>query len=970
MKLSLVAMVSCACLLTVGPSLSQPGTTIDKLEAKNQTSFRPDFRGFRLFAARGWFQLSDGRRVPAGDLVGGDMYLQSTQVDGDRIRYELALESGAHLFYESLLSGVDRSYGGGELVSPLVLQAPLHATVATLSGLARIVKNEEIPPGEPAFHYYTVPVGSVVPFTCQYELLDTTWELDSFDSEFRYRGSCVLDFAAAVYRPRLLGLRIDGPSQAKESTTVPYRAIAEYDNGVSRGAAWRSEWNTSATDLAQVPHGLLRLGAVGRDEREIQIEANYVEDGVSLTAQKIVRVRYPQNAALSKSWLTHQANPQHSGYVPGKSELTSGRVLWQRDIGPSEAVSPIAAADGRVFATITLPGRESIALSAFDATSGDVLWSRRFDDVYQANPPAVAFGNVYIEVARAAVSSYGGAPLYAFSAANGSLVFRASLRTPMSEGVPRYLAPTPYDGVIYAGSGRSGGVWTFDAFSGISGWQAEISEWDGWAPSIAGRDLLAYVGPQNAALFSFDRVRGDQRDIVVDTHASSRDWDYRSAPAVNRAGAAFVIAGGRLMKFDAPTRSIAFELSSRFEGDPSVADGKVFAIDDGRLTVLDEIDGTQLWDWSAPEGPLRGQVIVTDSDVILSSDTAVHSLDSGTHQPSWSLPVGGKLALANDALYVTSSAGVLTAISLPLTGPPTADPGADRDVECQSDGSAAVWLDGSGSSDPDGDEDIASYRWSTADVPFAETRRAPVKLELGAHGFSLEVTDRAGSGSSAELQLDVVDTTPPTGAIISPAPGCYGPSDLPLVVHDTFQDSCRPQLTRDYEPGGSPLFSNHGDQHVVLTVRDAAGNAVPSSVDFTIDTVAPKVYLADSSSRLLDTGVAAFGDFLYTQDNDGARGYPLWEAIHLDGCTVYDGREWGNRNGSLIDDLFETGVAIFCRAFELCGQTRWSRPVLRGLAGDCGGNVGASELIIPGRFKVTREQCEQIARASAGAPRP
>ena len=94
--------------------------------------------------------------------------------------------------------------------------------------------------------------------------------------------------------------------------------------------------------------------------------------------------------------------------------------------------------------------------------------------------------------------------------------------------------------------------------------------------------------------------------------------------------------------------------------------------------------------------------------------------------------------------------------------PPVADAGDDRTVECAGPAGAAVALDGSASSDPDGD--ALTYVWTG---PFAEgggtvTGVSPtVTLPLGTHTIALTVSDPSGASASDEIVVTVGDTTGP-----------------------------------------------------------------------------------------------------------------------------------------------------------------------------------------------------------------
>jgi hypothetical protein len=98
----------------------------------------------------------------------------------------------------------------------------------------------------------------------------------------------------------------------------------------------------------------------------------------------------------------------------------------------------------------------------------------------------------------------------------------------------------------------------------------------------------------------------------------------------------------------------------------------------------------------------------------------------------------------------------------PANHPPVANAGAAQTVNCMGHGCASVTLNGSGSSDPDGD--ALSYVWTdqSNNVVVGTTAVVQLNVTLGVHWFTLTVTDTGGLTSTAATNVTVQDTTPPT----------------------------------------------------------------------------------------------------------------------------------------------------------------------------------------------------------------
>ena len=109
---------------------------------------------------------------------------------------------------------------------------------------------------------------------------------------------------------------------------------------------------------------------------------------------------------------------------------------------------------------------------------------------------------------------------------------------------------------------------------------------------------------------------------------------------------------------------------------------------------------------------------------------------------------------------------------------PLADAGVDRTVS--ADGCfATVLLNGSASSDPDGDP--LNFAWTG---PFGTVPGPvpPVSLPIGTHAITLTVDDGRGGSSSDTVIVTVVDTAPPTIASASPSPSVLGPANHQFVA--------------------------------------------------------------------------------------------------------------------------------------------------------------------------------------------
>jgi len=193
--------------------------------------------------------------------------------------------------------------------------------------------------------------------------------------------------------------------------------------------------------------------------------------------------------------------------------------------------------------------------------------------------------------------------------------------------------------------------------------------------------------------------------------------------------------------------------------------------------------------------------------------------------------------------------------------PPVADAGPDGIVEC-SGATTPVVLDGSTSSDPDGDP--LAFSWTdAAESVLGGTAVVMPSLLLGTHDFTLTVSDGQGESDADTVNITVRDTTAP--ALDLPEP---------LLV------TCRSAAP----PGGAGVPGDDAQVAAWLgsaTANDACDPAVPVTHDapavFGIGTTAVRFSASDDSDNTVQESrdlrvVYEFGGFLapLLQDNSAS----------------------------------------------------------------------------------------------------
>lgn len=164
---------------------------------------------------------------------------------------------------------------------------------------------------------------------------------------------------------------------------------------------------------------------------------------------------------------------------------------------------------------------------------------------------------------------------------------------------------------------------------------------------------------------------------------------------------------------------------------------------------------------------------------------------------------------------------------VPSNRPPIADAGADQIVECQSPSGTPVVLDGSGSSDPDGDP--LTYVW-TGSFGTASGVMPTVLLDLGIHDIDLTVSDPSGESDTDGVTIMVEDTLAPEISKVVANPNVLWPAlwqmvnvriSVSAIDACSAQSSCRIIGVRSSEPPllGIPDWQIIGDLRVLLRAK-------------------------------------------------------------------------------------------------------------------------------------------------------
>jgi hypothetical protein len=161
---------------------------------------------------------------------------------------------------------------------------------------------------------------------------------------------------------------------------------------------------------------------------------------------------------------------------------------------------------------------------------------------------------------------------------------------------------------------------------------------------------------------------------------------------------------------------------------------------------------------------------------------------------------------------------------------PVAEAGPDQTIQAGENCSAIVNLNGTGSTDPDGD--ALTFTW-TGDFGTAKGMTSSITLQLGSHPVTLSVDDGNGGTGTDRVKITVVDTTPPNIATLAANPAVLWPPNHKMVdvtvnynaTDNCGQPVCKISSVTSNEPISSSDYTIVDALHVKLRAdRLARGN--------------------------------------------------------------------------------------------------------------------------------------------------
>ncbi|HVC20446.1 MAG TPA: HYR domain-containing protein, partial [Vicinamibacterales bacterium] len=299
---------------------------------------------------------------------------------------------------------------------------------------------------------------------------------------------------------------------------------------------------------------------------------------------------------------------------------------------------------------------------------------------------------------------------------------------------------------------------------------------------------------------------------------------------------------------------------------------RAFMLPDGTVLLIGSGTGTEIYDpatdsftagaptlanhdyWAAIVQLTSGKILLAGNgsaevyDPSTGTSVSVGNPGVGSLFPAGAPLSNGRALITGGETFVpytfvaTSAATIFTPNS-----PPVADPGANQTVSAGAGCVANVTLDGSASSDPDGD--ALTYSWAEGTTPLGTGAVINVSLGVGTHVISLTVDDGHGGTDTKTVTITVADTAPPSFTVPPPVTleqaGPNGTLYTPVIPVATDYCNATPQVTVSGVPAGS-IFPA-GVTTLTYSASDTNGNTASATTTVTVhDTTPPALTLPGS----------------------------------------------------------------------------------------------------------------------------
>ncbi len=357
---------------------------------------------------------------------------------------------------------------------------------------------------------------------------------------------------------------------------------------------------------------------------------------LALVILAVVAVRLPAADAPSSDWPTQVSNAERNAVLSGSLATRRAQVGWS--VSLSAAATAPAVVDGRIYLT-----QVDGAVVCLDANTGTQVWRRSLTKPHSMTPVTVSSDRLVFTRFNHSSDSQ----TMALATDSGATLWSM----PVTAQWDTYGSPLVIGGRVFCGGGSYSGLYGFDLLSGAQlFFNSTLPQVSGWSPTAAqGGVLTCTAGTLRRHVATSGVV---ERSLVL---ASGGVWfNQDNLAAVS--GERVVVTSPAGLHCVQPTTFAPWwtVAATGFTGTPVITTNDVFVIQSGIIQRRSITDGSLLA--SAPALDLAGAsgsaLLVCDDAVLFSKPGRTYLLDRTTLAMRQTLPVGGRVAVAESALYV------------------------------------------------------------------------------------------------------------------------------------------------------------------------------------------------------------------------------------------------------------------------------------------------------------------------------
>lgn len=284
------------------------------------------------------------------------------------------------------------------------------------------------------------------------------------------------------------------------------------------------------------------------------------------------------------------------------------------------------------------------SLVSFDTATGRVRWRARtvttpYHDNTISGSPAVSDGLVFVNVANGGF----GAPLQAFDAASGRLVWRTT--------EPPLGNPAAANGRVFQTVNAPGGADVVTAYDAKTGRRL-------WARTVAQEASTDEFAVASGLVVARSQTRMTAVDAVTGVIRWRVEVPFGAGDPVLANGLAYAVGDDEVAAYDLASgaRRWSARVAASNGRTPAVAGETLYVLDDNRISALDARTGQVRWSTAFPGGYVFGdQPTVAGGVVHLSTGL---TFDAATGAPLGRYPAAEGVVVVGGSVYTDSENGL------------------------------------------------------------------------------------------------------------------------------------------------------------------------------------------------------------------------------------------------------------------------------------------------------------------------